>query len=88
MKVEHPARGDDARHRGPPFAGATRRARARIEVPLFEDTLSWLANCAQEYLVSGDDTGRMGNAHPTIVPYQTFDASDKPIAVGNDAQFK
>src|SRR3712207_6685660 len=31
----------------------------------------------------------MGNAHPTIVPYQTFDASDKPIAVavGNDAQF-
>ena len=31
----------------------------------------------------------MGNAHPTIVPYQTFKASDKPIAlaVGNDAQF-
>ena len=63
---------------------------ARIEVPLFEATLSWLANRAQEYLVTGEDTGRMGNAHPTIVPYQTFDASDKPIAVavGNDAQFK
>ena len=63
---------------------------ARIEVPLFESTLSWLANRAQEYLVSGEDTGRMGNAHPTIVPYQTFDASDKKIAVavGNDAQFK
>lgn len=62
---------------------------ARIEVPLFESTLSWLANRAQEYLVSGEDRGRMGNAHPTIVPYQTFDASDKPIAVavGNDAQF-
>ena len=62
---------------------------ARIEVPLFESTLSWLANRAQEYLVSGEDTGRMGNAHPTIVPYQTFDASDKKIAVavGNDAQF-
>ena len=31
----------------------------------------------------------MGNAHHSIVPYQTFDASDKPIAVavGNDAQF-
>jgi crotonobetainyl-CoA:carnitine CoA-transferase CaiB-like acyl-CoA transferase len=62
---------------------------ARIEVPLFESTLSWLANRGQEYLVSGDDKGRMGNAHPTIVPYQTFDASDKQIAVavGNDAQF-
>jgi glutaryl-CoA transferase len=61
----------------------------RIEVPLFEATLSWLANRGQEYLVSGEDRGRMGNAHPTIVPYQTFDASDKPIAVavGNDAQF-
>ncbi len=62
---------------------------ARIEVPLFEATLSWLANRGQEYLVSGENKGRMGNAHPTIVPYQTFDASDKPIAVavGNDAQF-
>jgi crotonobetainyl-CoA:carnitine CoA-transferase CaiB-like acyl-CoA transferase len=61
----------------------------RIEVPLFESQLSWLANRAQEYLVSGEDTGRMGNAHPSIVPYQTFDASDKKIAlaVGNDAQF-
>ena len=61
----------------------------RIEVPLFESTLSWLANRGQEYLVSGEDKGRMGNAHPTIVPYQTFDASDKQIAVavGNDAQF-
>ncbi len=31
----------------------------------------------------------MGNAHPSIVPYQTFDASDKKIAlaVGNDSQF-
>ncbi len=63
---------------------------ARIEVPLFESQLSWLANRGQEYLVSGKDTGRMGNAHPTIVPYQTFDAKDKPIAVavGNDAQFE
>jgi crotonobetainyl-CoA:carnitine CoA-transferase CaiB-like acyl-CoA transferase len=62
---------------------------ARVEVPLFESQLSWLANRAQEYLVSGEDTGRMGNAHPTIVPYQTFHASDRPLAlaVGNDSQF-
>ena len=63
---------------------------ARIEVPLFESALSWLANRGQEYLVSGEDKGRMGNAHPTIVPYQTFDASDRSVAVavGNDAQFR
>ena len=62
---------------------------AHVEVPLFESQLSWLANRAQEYLVSGEDTGRMGNAHPSIVPYQTFHASDKPLAlaVGNDSQF-
>ena len=62
---------------------------ARVEVPLFESTLSWLANRGQEYLISGEDTGLIGNAHPSIVPYQTFDASDKPlvVAVGNDAQF-
>ena len=60
-----------------------------IEVPLFESTLGWLANRGQEYLVSGVDTGLIGNAHPSIVPYQTFGASDKLIvvAVGNNAQF-
>jgi len=62
---------------------------ASIEVPLFESTLGWLANRGQEYLTSGEDTGLIGNAHPSIVPYQTFDASDKPIvvAVGNNTQF-
>ncbi len=62
---------------------------ARIEVPLFESTLGWLANRGQEYLISGEDSGLIGNAHPSIVPYQTFDASDRPIvvAVGNNSQF-
>jgi glutaryl-CoA transferase len=60
-----------------------------LEVPLFESQLAWLANRAQEYLISGVDTGRMGNEHPSIVPYETFAASDKliAIAVGNDQQF-
>jgi crotonobetainyl-CoA:carnitine CoA-transferase CaiB-like acyl-CoA transferase len=62
---------------------------AHIEVPLFESTLGWLANRGQEYLTSGEETGLIGNAHPSIVPYQTFDASDKPlvVAVGNNTQF-
>ncbi len=62
----------------------------RIEVPLFESQLAWLANRGQEFLVSGEDKGRLGNAHPSIVPYQTFAAADKPVAlaVGNDGQFR
>lgn len=62
---------------------------ARIEAPLFESTLGWLANRGQEYLISGHDTGLIGNAHPSIVPYQTFETSDKPlvVAVGNNSQF-
>ena len=62
---------------------------ARIEIPLFESTLGWLANRGQEYLISGEDIGLIGNAHPSIVPYQTFYASDRPlvVAVGNNTQF-
>lgn len=62
---------------------------SHVEIPLFESQVSWLANRAQEYLVSGEDKGRLGNAHPTIVPYQVFQASDGPVAlaVGNNLQF-
>ncbi len=41
---------------------------SRIEVPLFESTLGWLANRGQEYLVSGVDSGLIGNAHPPSFP--------------------
>ncbi len=60
-----------------------------VEIPLFESQVSWLANRAQDFLVSGEDQGRLGNAHPTIVPYQVFHASDGPVAlaVGNNLQF-
>jgi len=63
---------------------------ARIEVPLFECQVATLVNRAQEYLVSGQDVGRLGNADPTIVPYQAFPTSDRPVAVagGNDRQFR
>jgi crotonobetainyl-CoA:carnitine CoA-transferase CaiB-like acyl-CoA transferase len=62
---------------------------SHVEIPLFESQVSWLANRAQDFLVSGEDQGRLGNAHPTIVPYQVFRASDGPIAlaVGNNLQF-
>ena len=49
-----------------------------------------LANVASNFLIGGDGAARYGNAHPNIVPYQTFDAADQPfaLAVGNDVQWK
>jgi len=60
-----------------------------IDVSLFDSQLAWLANVGQNYLVSGEEPRRFGNAHANIVPYQTFQTSDGWIAVGigNDAQF-
>ena len=60
-----------------------------IEVPLFDSQVAWLANQNMNYLVGGDVPGRMGTAHPNIVPYQAFPTADGHImiAVGNDRQF-
>jgi len=60
-----------------------------IDVALFDTQLSWLINQGLAYLTDGQTPVRRGNAHPTIVPYETFPASDAwfIIAVGNDAQF-
>jgi len=46
-------------------------------------------NVLGNHLASGDEPARHGNAHPNIVPYQAFAATDGDlvIAVGNDAQF-
>ena len=62
---------------------------AHIDAALFDTSLAMLANQVSNALVSGKDPPRQGNTHPNIVPYQPFDAADKPliIAVGNDRQF-
>jgi crotonobetainyl-CoA:carnitine CoA-transferase CaiB-like acyl-CoA transferase len=62
---------------------------AHVDASLFDTSLAMLANQVSNALVSGRDPPRQGNTHPNIVPYQPFDASDKPliIAVGNDRQF-
>jgi crotonobetainyl-CoA:carnitine CoA-transferase CaiB-like acyl-CoA transferase len=61
-----------------------------IDVSLMDSALSWLANVGENYLVSGEVSGRFGNAHASIVPYQVFRASDGFLAVGvgNDKQFR
>jgi len=60
-----------------------------IDCSLFDTQVSMMANQALSFLVSGNSPGRMGNSHPTVVPYRVFDASDGPvvIAVGNNGQF-
>ena len=62
---------------------------AHIDMALLDTQLAVLANQASNFLVSGEDPPRQGNTHPNIVPYQTFQASDRPliIAIGNDRQF-
>lgn len=61
----------------------------QIDCSLIDTQITMLANQALSYLVSGVSPGRLGNSHPTIVPYRVFDASDGPIvvAVGNNGQF-
>ena len=61
-----------------------------IDVALLDSTVAALINQASTYLVSGTVPQRMGNAHPTVVPYQAFRTADGHIilAVGNDGQFQ
>lgn len=61
-----------------------------IDISLLDSQVAVLANQALNYLVGGKAPGRLGNAHPNIVPYQTFETRDGHIimAVGTDRQFK
>jgi crotonobetainyl-CoA:carnitine CoA-transferase CaiB-like acyl-CoA transferase len=75
------------------MAALTQRERTglgqHIDLSLLDSMVGVLANQALNYLVSGTVPHRIGNAHPNIVPYQTFAVRDGHviIAVGNDAQF-
>ena len=60
-----------------------------VEVNLLSSALSGLVNQASAYVAGGVEPGRLGNAHPSLYPYEPFPARDREIviAVGNDAQF-
>ncbi len=71
----------------PERAGGSRASGAagggqRIDVSLLQSTLAVLVNQAQNALVTGAQPRRRGNAHPSIVPYETFATSDGEIAIG------
>lgn len=61
-----------------------------VEVNLLSSLLSALVNQASGYVAGGVVPGILGNAHPSISPYEVFATADRPmvIAVGNDGQFR
>ncbi|MFZ6690950.1 CaiB/BaiF CoA transferase family protein [Undibacterium sp. SXout20W] len=61
-----------------------------IDMALLDVQVAMLANMNMNYLTTGIPPKRWGNAHPNIVPYQTFATSDGHIivAAGNDGQYK
>ncbi|TXH31842.1 MAG: CoA transferase [Actinobacteria bacterium] len=61
-----------------------------VEVSLLSALLSSLVNQSSAFVGAGEVPQRLGNAHPSIAPYDLFATADRPmiIAVGNDAQFR
>lgn len=62
---------------------------ARVDVDLLGSLLAALTNQASSTLATGRSPARLGNAHPSIAPYELFRAADRElvVAVGNDRQF-
>ena len=62
----------------------------RVEVALHDGLLSLLTYHAQNWWSGGPRPSRLGNAHPSIVPYQTFQAADAwiNVGVGNERQWR
>jgi crotonobetainyl-CoA:carnitine CoA-transferase CaiB-like acyl-CoA transferase len=67
------------------LAALTARERSgrgrRLEVSLLDAALGSLVNVAQAALATGEEAGRYGNAHPSIVPYEPFETASGWIAV-------
>jgi crotonobetainyl-CoA:carnitine CoA-transferase CaiB-like acyl-CoA transferase len=60
-----------------------------VDLALLDVQVAMLANQAENFLLTGQPPRRLGNAHPSIVPYRAFATADGHIviAVGNDGQF-
>jgi crotonobetainyl-CoA:carnitine CoA-transferase CaiB-like acyl-CoA transferase len=61
-----------------------------VSVSLFDASVAAMVNQAANFLLGGIVPGAMGTEHPNIVPYQVFEASDRPfvVAAGNDRLFE
>ena len=54
----------------------------KIDTSLLEAEVATLINAGSNYLVAGQIPSRWGNAHPSIVPYQSFQTSDGYLVLG------
>jgi crotonobetainyl-CoA:carnitine CoA-transferase CaiB-like acyl-CoA transferase len=54
----------------------------KIDTSLLEAEVATLINAGSNYLIGGNVPGRWGNAHPTIVPYQSFQTADSFLVLG------
>ncbi len=61
-----------------------------IDCALLDSQVAVLVNQGTNYLVGGKTPGRLGNAHPNVVPYRDFETSDGHVLVacGSDGQFQ
>lgn len=75
------------------LAALVQRARTgrgqHLDIALLDVAVAMNANQAANYLVSGENPGRIGNTHPNLAPYEVFECADGHIilAIGNDRQF-
>jgi formyl-CoA transferase len=71
------------------FAREHQKTGQRIDISLLDTQVGMLTYAASNYLISGRPAKRYGNAHPNIVPYQSFKAKDGyfAFAAGNDLQW-
>ena len=59
----------------------------KVDVALFDSVMATLCYLAQGYLTTGEEPRRLGNRHPSLAPYETFESADGylTLAVGNDS---
>ena len=53
-----------------------------IDTALLDGQLTWVLNIVSSYFATGQRPPKRGNNHPTITPYEPFNAADKPFIIG------
>jgi formyl-CoA transferase/CoA:oxalate CoA-transferase len=61
-----------------------------IDIALFDGQIAWLTYVAGRYFATGVTPGRHGSAHESVIPYEVFQAADRPlmVAVGSDGLWR
>jgi crotonobetainyl-CoA:carnitine CoA-transferase CaiB-like acyl-CoA transferase len=62
----------------------------QVDIGMLDASVAWLANQGMNYLATGENPARLGNAHPNIVPYQVFQTEDGHVvaSMANDPTFR